>query len=231
MSFHTVAPSHQPFLSELQLLIQLEPMPGAWNMAVDQALLELSAVAVLRVYAWSEPSISIGYRHPLSALQDLPSWPVVRRWTGGGVVLHERDVTYSLILPHTEALAGAAAAQIYRLLHGSLAAALSEHTAQPYCVAEADHAVAVQCFSGWSRSDLLLHGQKVGGAGQRRCRHGLLHQGSLQCGTLSADFWEKISQCWSHSMSVHHALDEAVQQRAAQLTQERYGLREWLEAR
>ena len=96
---------------------------GPLNMAIDQALLETMHVPVLRVYQWGQPSISIGYSHDLGALKSpLPySWPVVRRWTGGGVVWHDADSTYSVIVPSREPWAATRPVDSYRLLHGSMA--------------------------------------------------------------------------------------------------------------
>ncbi len=77
---------------------------AAWNMSVDEALLESSgnAPATLRLYRWTGPAASLGYR------QKPPDWlgraaalgvEVVRRCSGGGTVLHVGDLTYSVTLP------------------------------------------------------------------------------------------------------------------------------------
>ncbi len=89
-----------------QLLID-PPQSGAWNMGVDEALLELAAsagIATLRFYQWSEPTLSLGYfqswqdraQHPASRKAAL-----VRRSSGGGAILHDRELTYSIALPAT----------------------------------------------------------------------------------------------------------------------------------
>ena len=93
-------------------------------MAMDQALLELATGPVLRVYHWAEPSVSVGYSHELSAVSF--DGPVVRRWTGGGVVWHGGDATYSLVVPMNDAWASTRPVDTYRLIHGALAEVL-EH--------------------------------------------------------------------------------------------------------
>src|SRR5688572_15851786 len=98
------------------------------NMAVDQAWLELSDLPVLRVYTWDQPTVTIGYAQSLGKLQDaLPGWPVIRRWTGGGVVMHQEDYTYSVIVPASHKWAETPAVESYRVIHGSLAESLSAH--------------------------------------------------------------------------------------------------------
>src|SRR5262245_32066382 len=81
------------------------PQKGAWNMAVDQALLESAAASggvALRFYQWSEPTLSLGYFQPIAARSEHPPSlhsPVVRRASGGGAILHDRELTYSIAAP------------------------------------------------------------------------------------------------------------------------------------
>src|SRR5687767_13677741 len=87
----------------LRLLID-PPASGAWNMAVDEALLASAAagVATLRFYTWSQPTLSLGYfqhAHQRDAHAASRSCPLVRRASGGGAILHDRELTYSLAVP------------------------------------------------------------------------------------------------------------------------------------
>ena len=92
-------------------LIANPPSPGAWNMGVDEALLKDAAehgIATLRVYGWSEPTLSLGYfqRYEDRAQHaDSRNCAIVRRQTGGGAILHDRELTYSLTLPATHVFA------------------------------------------------------------------------------------------------------------------------------
>jgi lipoate-protein ligase A len=101
------------------------PLPGAWNMAVDEALLEDAVdngVATVRLYRWQEPTLSLGYfqqyadrqLHPASA-----NCAVVRRPTGGGAILHDREITYSIVLPASHPLAHRSRA-LYELAHDAI---------------------------------------------------------------------------------------------------------------
>ena len=110
-------------------LIVDSPASGAWNMAVDEALLADAAdngVATLRFYGWSEPTLSLGY---FQSYEDRYSHPasrqcaVVRRQTGGGAILHDRELTYSLALPPGHRLASRSE-QLYTAVHQAFIAAL-----------------------------------------------------------------------------------------------------------
>ncbi len=68
----------------------------ARNMAVDEALLREVRAPVLRLYEWSVPAVSLGYFQPAALAGDRP---FVRRYTGGGLVDHAHDLTYTLVLP------------------------------------------------------------------------------------------------------------------------------------
>ncbi|MEM6330787.1 MAG: lipoate--protein ligase family protein, partial [Planctomycetota bacterium] len=86
-------------------LIVDPPQPGARNMAVDEALLDAAAAgagATLRLYRWSSPTLSLGYFQPLAARAAHPAsagCPCVRRHSGGGAIVHDHELTYSLAVP------------------------------------------------------------------------------------------------------------------------------------
>jgi lipoate-protein ligase A len=159
------------------------------NMAVDEALLRHCRGPVLRFYRWAEPdAVSIGY---FQARADAPAGrPFVRRYTGGGLVDHAGDFTYSVILPRTHPLAGAGTSECYRRIHEALALAL-RHAGVPARLAAADDAVASRaCFQKAVRYDVVTaaaRGAKLAGAAQRRARAGCLHQGSVRAGAFDFD--------------------------------------------
>jgi len=71
-------------------------------MAVDQALLELGQQPVLRLYQWNEPTLTLGYFQTARSREQhvhSSTCPLLRRSTGGGAIVHDRELTYSLILP------------------------------------------------------------------------------------------------------------------------------------
>jgi lipoate-protein ligase A len=156
----------------------------AWNMAVDEALL-LGAPAighpVLRFYSWEIPAATFGYSQPIAEVEAMtPLRPLVRRTTGGGLVPHDADWTYSLVFPPSHAWYSLRAEESYRRLHewirDSFPALGVGVELSPCCAKE----LPGQCFAGPEKFDLLWSGHKIAGAAQRRSRQGLLIQGSLQ---------------------------------------------------
>jgi lipoyl(octanoyl) transferase len=106
-------------------LIVDPPLDGAWNMGFDEALLEQAAdanLATLRFYQWAEPTLSLGY---FQAYDERDTHPesrqaaVVRRQSGGGALMHDRELTYSISLPASHPLSRQAP-QFYDVVHRSL---------------------------------------------------------------------------------------------------------------
>ena len=162
-----------------------EPRSGPENMAVDQWLLESTPEPVLRVYRWAGDWLSLGYfgrlRDADALRRESPGLQVVRRPTGGGLVDHRRDRTYTLAIPRTHPLATLRGAESYRAIHAALAEALRRSGTEVELVTATPEASSPECFVSPVQWDLVDRaGGKVAGAGQRRTRHGLLHQGSVQ---------------------------------------------------
>src|SRR5512136_729890 len=97
---------------------------GAWNMALDEAILEAvgrrESLPTLRLYAWAPPCLSLGYAQPITDV-DIPQlqangWELVRRPTGGRAVLHTDELTYAVMAPPDEPrLAGSLLESYHRL--------------------------------------------------------------------------------------------------------------------
>src|SRR4051812_24857979 len=102
---------------------------AAWNMALDQALLDASAeinAPILRFYGWQEPAATFGYfQHHAEIATWTPLRPLIRRPTGGGLVPHDADWTYSVIIPPTDRWYELRAVESYRRLHEWLASSLN----------------------------------------------------------------------------------------------------------
>ncbi len=223
----------QPFFEELVLWVDSTPRPGAWNMAVDQAWLEQGGAPLLRAYRWDQPTVSIGYAQNLSRLADaLPGWPVVRRWTGGGVVFHQDDATYTLMVPAGQRWAETRPVESYRLIHGALAAALVE-AGNPGCrlAGQEDVKDLPFCFEAPALHDVIRGTVKVAGAGQRRGRLGLLHQGSVQQVRVDAAFWRNWARRLGKQVREVESPPRAVLQRAEELAAQRYVRESWLHSR
>ena len=102
-----VALDGRVLFEELTEIVDAEPRGAALNMALDEVLLAEAIAPALRVYQWACPAVSFGYfgRHAEVAAE-FPEREMVRRWTGGGTVLHGEDITYSLFVPKAHPLGG-----------------------------------------------------------------------------------------------------------------------------
>lgn len=165
-------------------------------MAVDEALLDEAAergTATLRFYQWREPTLSLGYfqsygeRQTHAASQGAA---VVRRLSGGGALMHDREVTYSLCLPAAHAMAREAPV-LYEVVHRALIGVLSEWDLDPAMYCDDDSATdhteePFLCFARRTSADIVLRSDcsdsssaKIVGSAQRRRRGAVLQHGAV----------------------------------------------------
>jgi lipoate-protein ligase A len=167
---------------------------AASNMALDEALLLMQEAGVapptLRVYGWSTPTLSLGYAQQIRQEVNLVACQeqgvaVIRRPTGGRAVLHDQEVTYSVVLPTSLPTGPGALTGDYRRLGMALAAALHHLglavcLARPQRQARQQHAVtSPACFAALSRYELSVAGKKIVGSAQKRLSHAVLQHGSI----------------------------------------------------
>lgn len=169
------------------------PADGPTNMARDEALLQCvgrgESPPTLRFYRWSPPTISLGYFQSFNDYVALPppmgQLAVVRRQTGGGAILHDLEITYSLTLPLDHAwVVGGGATALYARVHSAFADVLASHgvpVTHPGSAAPVgcSHGGPFFCFENHSRYDLLAGGRKLLGSAQRRTANAILQHGSL----------------------------------------------------
>lgn len=160
---------------------------AAQNMAVDQAILEsvdAGGPATIRFYGWSEPTLSLGYFQMLAdrSLHHFSAdAPVVRRSSGGGAILHDRELTYSVCVPQPSRLVGTRL-DLYAILHGAIARVLAGMgiTAIRFAdLARPSPDDRFLCFQRRTDEDLVCAGYKILGSAQRRGRKAVLQHGSL----------------------------------------------------
>jgi lipoate-protein ligase A len=173
------------------------PARGSRNMAIDEALLQRAAAGggpVLRFYSWQEPTLSLGYfqryeerlGHAAST-----NCAIVRRATGGGAILHDRELTYSCVLPAGHPLAKRSL-DLYYAIHHAIVAVLAEmgvaaslvecannSASAAGCGARHREAEPFLCFERRTAGDVLLAGWKIAGSAQRRQRGAVLQHGSI----------------------------------------------------
>jgi lipoate-protein ligase A len=198
-------------LSTCRLIVD-PPASGPWNMAVDEALLAAAAgadTATLRLYQWSEPTLSLGYFQRYEDRQQHAASrnaAVVRRSSGGGAILHDRELTYSLAVP--ERLVPDPH-QLYLQVHRAIIDVINRLTGDPcagwslrLCDRDRPRPESGEpflCFERRAQGDVLLDhaGEttgaahptaewKIAGSAQRRRRGAILQHGSLLLGRSSA---------------------------------------------
>ncbi len=174
----------------LRLIIH-PPTPGADNMAIDEAILTTvndgKAPATLRFYQWSQPTISLGYFQKFEEFtsQDptIANLPVVRRQTGGGAILHDDELTYSLIIPLDGSAPVTDIEPLYQLVHDAVIATLADYGVNITYRGGDDRGNAQRgpffCFARTHRLDLVAGQLKILGSAQRRVKNAVLQHGSL----------------------------------------------------
>jgi lipoate-protein ligase A len=166
-------------------------LPGAINMALDEALLEFVSTRrqppTLRFYRWEPTCLSLGYAQPADqadpACLEAMGWDIVRRPTGGRAILHTDELTYSIAAPVDHPLVAGGVLGSYRLLSQGLLAGLAAlgvtaDTAPEQALSEPDRSNPV-CFEMPSAHEVTAGGRKLIGSAQLRRVSGVLQHGSL----------------------------------------------------
>src|SRR3984893_1975400 len=178
-------------MSDAWRLLVDAPADGAWNMAVDEILLDSVAAGAapptLRFYEWMPACLSLGYFQPFDVV-DMDGCrrlgvDVVRRPTGGRAILHDRELTYSVALPASLlGHDGGVLPSYYRLslaLQDGLRRLGVPATLAPQSAARSPVAHGPVCFDRPSAHEILLQGRKLAGSAQMRRAGGILQHGSI----------------------------------------------------
>jgi lipoate-protein ligase A len=201
-------------MSTLDAFVQIdEPLGGARNMAIDEWLLEQAtsdSPLNLRVYRWSEPTLSLGHFQHQEDIPTEASWaglPRVQRKTGGGAIVHDQELTYSIVIPQRPEVGLKGHCEpIYRAVHEQFVEALKNLGWDARLAEECNCKVAAfgtdthgekaqvikerkenpgtngapfLCFDRRSPVDVVVGGAKLIGSAQRRTNRGLLQHGSI----------------------------------------------------
>jgi len=176
-------------MKEWSLIIAPVPGAGSWNMAVDEFLFERltgGGETVVRFYRWARPTVSLGYSQSVDSAVDLEycrqqGIDVVRRMTGGKLVLHDKEITYSVSSSEASVFS-ATLATSYRLISKALilglekmglAAALAGPPPESY------RRGVMPCFSFPARDEIEIDGRKIVGSAQKRIGSRFLQHGSI----------------------------------------------------
>ena len=204
---------------------------AAMHMALDEALLRTARDPVLRFYRWRAPAVSFGYFSRFEEVSEFSAErELVRRWTGGGIVMHGEDLTYSFITPAAHSLYERGAREIYSLLHRAITTALARSRVNATLAASTAPRISDACFANPVYADVLVDGRKVAGAAQRRTRAGLLQQGSIQGLVLSEEFGREFSSAMSATPRPAEISPQCLSL-ATGLAASKYATSEWLTRR
>jgi lipoate-protein ligase A len=204
---------------------------SAFNMALDVALLEnVSQIGkpVLRFYGWTEPAATFGYFQKFSEIERATHLrPLIRRPTGGGIVPHDVDWTYSFAVPPNHEWYSFTAIESYRKIHEWIQSAFGKLKVETELASSCKKSAPGQCFVGHEKSDLLWRGKKIAGAAQRRNKSGLLIQGSIQppISLPRESFEEAMIEVAAKKFKVQwktFLLDENLSARAKELSRQKY---------
>jgi lipoyl(octanoyl) transferase len=171
-------------------LLITPPARGAWNMALDESILEHigrgDSLPTLRLYAWEPPCLSLGHAQPFADADRTRlkerGWDIVRRLTGGRAILHTDEITYSVIAPNDEPRVAGTVLESYNRLARALFLAVKE-LELPVEIKEGkvDNPSMPNpvCFEVPSTYEITVNGKKLIGSAQARKKEGVLQHGSL----------------------------------------------------
>ena len=172
-------------------LIKTPPTHGAWNMAVDEAILESTSKSIhpptLRLYAWEPACLSLGYAQPASdvdtsALQ-VHGWELVRRPTGGRAILHTDELTYSVCGPDSDPILSGDILSSYKRISSAILSALEHIGLGVQALPKEKEKPGAQpepiCFEVPSNYEITIQGKKLVGSAQSRRIGGVLQHGTL----------------------------------------------------
>jgi lipoate-protein ligase A len=187
---------------------------------------------VLRFYSWSEPAATFGYFQKYKDVERMTALrPLVRRPTGGGLVPHDADWTYSLIFPPSADWYCLKAVESYRAVHAWIKEAFARVGFASELASNRSAEQIGQCFAGAEQFDVVHEERKIAGAAQRRTKSGLLIQGSIQPPPgVSRVAWEdaflQVPGATWQPLGLDHAFETRVRELAAnKYASERYNQR------
>ncbi|MXW06039.1 MAG: lipoate--protein ligase family protein [Gemmatimonadetes bacterium] len=178
-------------------MIRVLSTPGcsaAYNMAVDEVLMDAcrrdAEMLTLRVYSWHPPAVSIGYGQDAEKEIDPGQCErygidLVRRITGGRAVLHDQELTYSLVAPESHPALEGRSGVLLRAVSEALVETLkhfdipAEPAMEGRCGSGGNDDV---CFTATGRYEITVAGRKLAGSAQRRSRGVVLQHGSVLLG-------------------------------------------------
>ena len=172
------------------------PCTPSFNMALDEALLDWHSEGlippVVRFYEWNPATLSIGYFQSVEKEIDMEAVKrlglgFVRRPTGGRGVLHEHELTYSVIVSEAYPNMPATVTEAYRVISEGLLLGFQQLGLDAYfSIPDTDEKrqelkkpKSGVCFDSPSWYELVVEGKKVAGSAQTRQKGVILQHGAI----------------------------------------------------
>ena len=209
---------------EWELIVDKEPHAGSLNMAIDDYLfqsLSSEPQTYLRFYRWERPTVSLGYSQDIRKVVDVESCKkqgidIVRRMTGGKLVLHHEEVTYSLCSSDEETFTSRLP-DSYKLISQALIRGLEKMGLKPRLADAPPNSYArgtLPCFSYPARNEIEVEGKKIVGSAQKRAGSKFIQHGSIPLeedeGFLGAVLFLKRDESKGRMISLSRALGRKV---------------------
>lgn len=200
-------------------------------MAIDEVLLNSGRSAILRFYRWNKPAISFGYFVTFTeACAAAGDREMVRRWTGGGIVPHGEDLTYSIMIGSNDDAFSLPSKIVYQRVHAALSTTLCDLRIRAVLKQANEPKLSEACFANPVVSDVMENGRKIAGAAQRKTRSGLLHQGSIQRENLNEKFRSVFSKLLAKKLIMNN-IEMDILSAAEKLVLAKYATDAWLRRR
>ena len=203
------------------------PLSAGFNMALDEVLLERVSESThpvetyLRFYQWERPTLSLGVSQKAARVVDLDycksqGIEVVRRITGGKAVLHDQEVTYSVVSNDWNSFPSGDIEGTYSRIATALLAGLREMGLEP-SLAQVGPSLAPRlpsspsCFATTNHYEIICQGRKLVGSAQRRTRMAFLQHGSILL-DIDPDRWDRAlrnrlsAEIWSRATTLSACL-------------------------
>lgn len=188
-------------MKETWSYIESGPCSPAYNMAMDEAIMNwqrrTGMPPVLRFYSWAPAGISVGFFQKLNGSIDLEAAaklgiPLVRRQTGGKAVLHDHELTYSVVIPEQHPSMPKSVKEAYLVISRGLLEGYRNLGIQAELAAETKRQKqsSAVCFEEPSWHELTVAGKKAAGSAQTRKQGIILQHGSIPLSLDEANLFE-----------------------------------------